>query len=130
MLERLAFSVELADLPQHKSKPPNPLRFHLNNGGFEPGDAECWYQIIRAIKPARVFEIGSGNSTLLAISAISKNHDENPNYNCEHICIEPYENPWLEKTGVSVVRKKLKISSCRSSLSSRKMTFFSLIPHT
>jgi hypothetical protein len=105
MLERFSFSKELADIPQKKS---NSLKFHLNNGTFESGDAEYWYQIIRTIKPKRIFEVGSGNSTLMAINAITKNHDEDQSYKCEHICIEPFEMPWLEEVGVSVVRKKVE----------------------
>lgn len=105
IFEKFIFSKELADTPLENS---NSLKFYLNNGSFESGDAEYWYQIIRAIKPKRIFEIGSGNSTLMAINAISKNQDEDPSYRCEHICIEPYEMPWLEKTNVSVVRKKVE----------------------
>ena len=105
MLERFSFSQELASIPQEK---PDTLKFYLNNGAFESGDAEYWYQLIRTIKPRRIFEVGSGHSTLMAINAIRKNYDDDPNYNCEHICIEPYEMLWLEKTGVSVVRKKVE----------------------
>jgi hypothetical protein len=83
-------------------------KFYLNNGAFESGDAEYWYQLIRTIKPRRIFEIGSGNSTLMAIKAIDRNYDDDPHYKCEHICIEPYEMPWLEEAGVSVVRKKVE----------------------
>jgi hypothetical protein len=104
-LEKFCFVQELADIPQEK---PDSLKFYLNNGSFESGDAEYWYQLIRAIKPRRIFEVGSGNSTLMAINAINKNRDENPGYQCEHICIEPYEMPWLEQAGVSVVRKKVE----------------------
>lgn len=104
-LRKFSFAQELADIPQEK---PSSLKFYLNNGTFESGDAEYWYQLIRAIKPRRLFEVGSGNSTLMAINAINKNRDENPGYQCEHICIEPYEMPWLEQAGVSVVRKKVE----------------------
>lgn len=105
MLKRFTFAQELAGIPQEK---PKFLRFYLNNGTFESGDAEYWYQLIRAVKPARIFEIGSGNSTLMAISAIDRNRVDDPNYKCEHICIEPYEMPWLEEAGVSVVRRKVE----------------------
>lgn len=105
MLEGFTFAQELADIPQ---KRPESRTFYLNNGSFESGDAEYWYQLIRAIKPKRVFEVGSGNSTLMAIKAIKRNHKEDPNYECEHLCIEPYEMPWLEETGVSVVRRKVE----------------------
>lgn len=104
-LERFVFSRELLDTPQEK---PTPLRFYFNNGAFESGDAEYWYQLIRTIKPKRIFEVGSGNSTLMAIQAIRKNRGDDPNYECEHICIEPYEMPWLEESGVTVVRKKVE----------------------
>lgn len=105
MLSLLTFSQELMDLPEAKEA---SLEFHFNNGSFESGDAEYWYQIIRAIKPKRIFEIGSGNSTLMAVKAINKNYNEDPSYTCEHVCIEPFEMPWLEKVGVSVIRKKVE----------------------
>jgi hypothetical protein len=92
---------ELVDLPQEK---PDKLEFYLQNESFLSGDAEYWYQIIRTFKPARIFEVGSGSSTLMAIRAIQKNRLENPQYECKHVCIEPYEQPWLEETGVDVRR--------------------------
>ena len=84
------------------------IKFYLNNGTFESGDAEYWYQIIRTIKPKRIFEVGSGNSTLMAIKAINKNQEEDLSHKCDHICIEPYEMPWLEEAGVTVIRKKVQ----------------------
>jgi hypothetical protein len=104
-LASLNFSEELLDLPQGR---PDSLEFYLGNGAFESGDAEYWYQIIRAVKPKRILEIGSGNSTLMAAKAIAKNKDDDADYTCEHICIEPYEMPWLEDSGVSVVRRKVE----------------------
>jgi len=91
-----------------QSKKSGMIEFFVNNGSFLSGDAEYWYQIIRAIKPRRVIEIGSGNSTLIAIKAIRANQADDSEYTCEHICIEPYEMPWLEDTGVSVVRSKVE----------------------
>jgi hypothetical protein len=105
LLATFSFSHELARIPHEK---PEALEFYLNNGTFESGDAEYWYQLIRSIKPRKVFEAGSGNSTLMAIKAIRRNHEEDPNYDCKLVCIEPYEIPWLEKTGVSVVRQKIE----------------------
>ena len=83
----------------------NELSFYYNNGAFQSGDAEFLYNIIRLKKPKRIIEIGSGMSTLMAINAVNKNKKEDNNYVCEHICIEPFEMPWLEKTNVKVVRK-------------------------
>lgn len=83
-------------------------QFNFDNNSFRTGDAEFFYSLIRLKKPKRLIEIGSGNSTLMAINAIRKNEAENPGYHCRHICIEPYEVPWLEKTGVTVVRQKVE----------------------
>lgn len=89
-------------------KTTDDLHFYFNNGAFESGDAEYWYQLIRLKKPKKIFEVGSGNSTLMAINAIRKNREENADYKCEYVCIEPYEMPWLEKTEVTVIRKKVE----------------------
>lgn len=37
-----------------------------------------------------------------------KNEETNPDYRCKHVCIEPFEMPWLEKVGVLVIRKKVE----------------------
>ncbi|MFL2809065.1 MAG: class I SAM-dependent methyltransferase [bacterium] len=105
MLKRFVFAKELEDISRVK---PSNLKYYLNNDAFESGDAEYWYQIIRTIKPKRIFEVGSGNSTLMAIKAINKNQEEDLSQKCDHICIEPYEMPWLEEAGVTVVRKKVE----------------------
>ena len=104
-LKKLVYADELQGI---KNVKPNGLEFFFTNGSFESGDAEYWYQMVRAVKPKRLIEIGSGNSTLLAIRAIEKTKLEDPEYSCEHICIEPYEMPWLETTGVTVVREKVE----------------------
>ena len=68
---------------------------NIDNNFFERGDAEIYYQVIRFFKPKKIVEIGSGQSTLIALEAIKKNKLEN-NYSTELICVEPYENNWLE----------------------------------
>lgn len=102
LLKRFIFGDELNDVTADMV---DELSYYLNNGSFGSGDAEFLYNIIRLKKPARVFEIGSGNSTLIAMKAIRKNCEETPGYQCKHLCVEPYERPWLEKTGVTVVRQ-------------------------
>jgi len=104
-LSHLTFADELVDVPSAKQ---TELGFHLNNGSFESGDAEYWYQVIRHFRPRRIFEIGSGNSTLMAIRAIEKLRASDPGYTCKHICVEPFEMPWLESSGVTVVRRKVE----------------------
>jgi hypothetical protein len=105
LLNSMSFADELADTPREKAE---DLTFYLNNGSFGSGDAEFWYQLVRLKKPRRIFEVGSGNSTLAAIQAIRRNQAEDPGYACKHVCIEPYEAPWLERSGTSVVRSKVE----------------------
>lgn len=105
LLDSLVFARELEGIPHGKV---GALEFHFDNATFESGDAEYWYQLIRLMKPRRLFEIGSGNSTLMARRAIERNRVDDPGYACTHVCIEPYEMPWLERTGVSVLRKRVE----------------------
>lgn len=85
-----------------------PDAFFMQNPNFGSGDAEIWYHVIRHFKPNRIVEIGSGYSTQIASLAIRTLAAEDTRYNCEHVCIEPYEMPWLEKLDVLVIRKKLE----------------------
>ena len=105
LLDSMTFAEELSDMPRHR---PSDVAFYLENDSFIAGDAEYWYQLIRLKKPRRIYEIGSGNSTLLAIQAIRMNQTEDPDYTCEHVCVEPFEMPWLEGTGATIVRKMVE----------------------
>lgn len=100
-LTSLNFQSELSNVPDEFKSETN---FHFNNGSFESGDAEYWYQIIRLKKPKKIIEIGSGNSTKIAQLAIQANGLNI----CDHICIEPYEMPWLEEIGVKTIRKRVE----------------------
>jgi len=102
-LDKLTYADELRALPRQRDASGG---FHLDNGAFESGDAEYLYQVIRATKPRRIFEIGSGHSTLIAKMALDRNRADDPGYGCRHVCIEPYEMPWLEGAGVEVMRQK------------------------
>lgn len=105
LLRSFCFEEEIRDMAISKCGDPD---IDFNHGPFRSGDAEFWYSLIRRKKPGKVFEIGSGNSTLIAMNAIRKNREEIPGYQCKHLCIEPYEMPWLEKTGAIVVRKRVE----------------------
>jgi predicted O-methyltransferase YrrM len=105
LLGSLRFGHELTDLRAPRT---DPLDFRLGNASFESGDAEFLYQMVRLKKPRRVIEIGSGNSTLLVRRAIAMNRRELPTYECEHLCIEPYEAPWLEQAGVRTLRMRVE----------------------
>jgi hypothetical protein len=110
LIEQFKFREELLAIPTEQSK-PNQFGYH--NKSFEPGDAEFLYNMIRTFKPRRIVEVGSGNSTLMARLAIDANRRENPDYRCEQICIEPFEQPWLESIGVNVIREKVECCPTR-----------------
>lgn len=105
ILRKFDYNDELLDIPMDKS---NNLQFFYHNGFFVAGDAEYLYNIIRLYKPRKIIEIGSGYSTMMAIRAIEQNRVEHSNYICEHICIEPFENEWLNKLNVELVRKPVE----------------------
>lgn len=102
-LERLKASDELLSL-ELGSPVRNSSGFSLGNGTFEAGDADFLYQIIRFLKPRKIVEIGSGNSTKIARLALERNQRE-LGQECTHICIEPFEEPWLEQfSGIKLIR--------------------------
>lgn len=101
LLSHMTFSDELS---RYRSKAKSGRCFHFENGSFESGDAEFLYQFVRLKKPKRVVEIGSGYSTLIVRDALTENRREDPSRICEHVCIEPFEMPWLEEAGVKTVR--------------------------
>jgi predicted O-methyltransferase YrrM len=105
LLEAFHYNDELLEFPLH---PRSSREFSYLNRSFGPGDAEILYSIIRHFKPQRIVEIGSGNSTLMAANAIRRNRSEVPGHACEHVCIEPYEMPWLERIGVKVIRRRVE----------------------
>lgn len=83
-------------------------RFSIDNGAFASGDIEFFFNMVRLKKPRRVFEVGSGHSTLVAMMAIAANRREDAGYECRHLCVEPYEMPWLEKSGLEIVRRRVE----------------------
>lgn len=106
LLNEFKYQSELlnfSDLPTNDIK-----EFFYLNKSFVSGDACFWYSIIRHKKPKKIIEIGSGHSTRMAQAAIVKNQLENPNYNCEHTCVEPYEMPWLSQMNVDLIRRKVE----------------------
>jgi len=103
ILARFTFAPELTSFPLDKT---GALEYYYHNDNFGPGDADYLYRVIRLYRPKRIVEIGSGYSTLVAINALKQNRKEDPSYNCEHVCIEPYEIAWLERTGVTVISEK------------------------
>jgi predicted O-methyltransferase YrrM len=105
ILSNFSFNEELLSFPMEKK---SSTVFAYQNGSYESGDAEYLYNVIRYFKPRRMIEIGSGNSTLMARNAIEKNRSEDKNYSCRHICIEPYEQPWLQQIDVELIRERVE----------------------
>jgi hypothetical protein len=66
ILDAFKFNDELEKIPV---KAVNELTFYINNPAFASGDAEYFYNLIRFKKPSKIFEVGSGYSTLLAMQA-------------------------------------------------------------
>lgn len=101
ILSSFNYNDELLQFPMQK---PSGLGYFYKNGSFESGDSEYLYNMIRLVKPSTFIEIGSGFSTLMANSAIVKN-----NNGCRHICIEPYQAPWIsDLPNVEIIRQKLE----------------------
>jgi predicted O-methyltransferase YrrM len=89
-------------------KTSGPRAFSFDNDSFLSGDADYLYSFVRSRKPRRIVEIGCGNSTLLMAAAIEKNRTEDGTYSCSHICVEPYENAWLDELNVTVIRERVE----------------------
>lgn len=105
VLARFNYNDELLKFPIDKT---SETAYYYMNMSYGPGDAEYLYNVIRFYKPKKILEIGSGNSTMMAKNARDRNKMEDPLYSCRHICIEPYEMPWLEKFDVELVREKVE----------------------
>lgn len=95
----------LRQLPRHSD---DPRAYALDNPNFGSGDAEAWFHVIDRFRPRRIVEVGSGHSTKIARLAIEHIRSGSPGYACEHVCIEPFEMPWLEELGVTVLRQKVE----------------------
>lgn len=106
ILGRFDYNDELLKFPMNKTTKMH--EYYYNVGTFCSGDAEYLYNMIRLFKPKKLIEIGSGNSTLMARNAINKNICEAGSNRCAHICIEPYEQNWLEEIGVKIIRSKVE----------------------
>lgn len=107
ILRNFQWQDELIKIQKEPNK--NNKDYYYHNGSYEAGDAEYLYSMIRLKKPKNIIEIGCGNSTLMSLKAIRKNKEEDNNYICKLICIEPYEQQWLEDIKeIEIIRKKVE----------------------
>jgi predicted O-methyltransferase YrrM len=102
LLDSFSHAQELADVPERAEG----MAFHWDNDAFRSGDAEFLYQLLRAKQPGRVIEVGGGYSTLLIGRALARNRSEGRE--ARHVCIEPFEMDWLERSGVEILRKRVE----------------------
>ena len=81
--------------------------FTFNNGSFESGDAEALYYFVRSLKPNQIIEIGAGHSSLIIQAAIKMNAAEGAQ--TEHVIVEPFENPWLDRLDAKILRERVEL---------------------
>lgn len=107
-LSNLNFQNDFENFLNHQLNINEVESFSLNNGFFESGDAEILFNFIRYIKPSRVIEIGCGSSTKIIAHALKLNEKDKKSA-AEHICIEPYEQHWLEGfNNIKIIRDKIE----------------------
>lgn len=78
----------VAELDMPESGPVPPGTFFLQNENYESVDAELLYAVLRARKPRRVVELGSGFSTLLIGEAARRNAADG--VASEHVAYDPF----------------------------------------
>lgn len=74
--------------------------------GFTELDAAVYYALLRHVRPARVIEIGAGDSTRVATTALARNGREGRPGTVT--CIEPYPSPLLAGLPVELVARGLE----------------------
>lgn len=89
----LPFAPEF-DPPQEPSE--DGLRFGWKNGMFSNLDAMAYYCMLRHARPRRVLEIGSGNSTRVALEALNRNGIG------KIVSIEPFPSEALQKMPITL----------------------------
>jgi Methyltransferase domain len=106
LLRQFDYADELREIAK---RPKSDLGYTFEQPTFGPGDAEYLYSMVRHFKPRKIIEVGCGSSTKMIRCALDRNIADDPAYACEHLCIEPYENLWLESLGVTVLRQKVEL---------------------
>lgn len=95
-------------LEDEKQERGNKNSFTLKNSKFGVGDAEFLFNFLRHTKPKRVIEIGCGESTKIISGALGLNLADDK-IKSVHTCIEPYEQPWLERfSDINLIRERVE----------------------
>lgn len=80
-----------------REKTASPSEYYVRNRMFESVDGEILYCMIRHFKPRKVFEIGSGFSTMLSAQALLKNRSEDPSRTDELVAVDLHPSDALRK---------------------------------
>jgi hypothetical protein len=76
---------------------------YWNNGLFERDDARALYAMTARLRPRRILEVGSGNSTKFFRKALTDHR-----INCELVCIDPHPRAEIGSVADRVIREHVK----------------------
>lgn len=83
--------------------------FYVVNGVYMAVDAHVYYGMLRSLKPRRLIEIGSGQSTRVAVEANSRNAAEG-SVETDILAIEPYPSAVVSELAAA---GRLTLRECR-----------------
>ena len=107
-LDYLTYQKDFDKFLQKQKHVDAAIKYTINNGSFESGDADFLFNFIRHIKPSKIIEIGCGASTKIIAEALDLNSDETGKRG-RHICIDPYDQPWLDSfKKIEILRQKVE----------------------
>lgn len=98
-LEQLSAYFDPASIPEHKVDEFTP---YWLNAYFGRTDANVLYSMVRHLKPKRIIEIGSGNSTRFARQAITDGR-----LDTKITCIDPAPREEISKVADEIIRKSV-----------------------
>jgi hypothetical protein len=94
------YGPQLAALPAARRNDTEP---YWNNGLFERDDARAAYALTARLRPRRILEVGSGNSTKFFRRAIADHRID-----CELVCIDPHPRAEIEGVADRVIYEHVK----------------------
>ncbi len=102
LAERLAGPMAEFDPPRAPTE--DAFRYRTDNPSYSHMDAAVLYAMVRALKPARIMELGSGHSTLVTAEAVRRNAAEGAP--CRLEVFDPYPGVVTEELpGLAALRR-------------------------
>ena len=106
--KKLNYQREFSNFVESEKSKTDEDAFKFENVSFESGDADFLFNLVRYTKPKKIIEVGCGTSTKIIHRALNLNEKEQ-SFRSTHICVEPYEQPWLAKfSNIKLVREKVE----------------------